>query len=117
MKTLIAVIEVNFDEVVITKNGDRQYLCESIAETIWKLGIRNSPFSYYKKVKADGSQDLKAINPVCSTKRGILKGFNEGDHFKQHGTCTIEIYENSGISQSLFGYYSFRLARISIPQQ
>ena len=71
MKTLIAVIEANFDEVVITKNGDRQYLCENIAETLEKLGVRNSTFSYYKRVKADGSQDLRSVNPACSTKRGV----------------------------------------------
>lgn len=117
MKTLIAVIETEYNEVVITKNGDRQYLCENIAETLEKLGIHNSTFSYYKRVKADGSQDLISRNPVCSTKRGILKGFNEGDHFKQNGTCAIEIYENFGISQSMFGKYSFRIASISIPKQ
>lgn len=117
MKTLIAVIEAKYDEVVITKNGDRQYLCENIAETLEKLGIHNSPFSYYKEVKADGSQDLKAINPACSTKRGVLRGYNEGDHFKQNGTCTIEVYENFGIAQSMFGKYSFKLASISIPRQ
>lgn len=117
MKTLIAVIETKYDEVVVAKNGDCQYLCESIAETLEKLGIRNSPFSYYKKVNADGSQDLKSINPVCSTKRGVLRGYSEGEYFKQHGTCTIEIYERSGITQSLFGNYSFKLVRISIPKQ
>lgn len=116
MKTLTAVIEAKFDEVVITRNGERQYLCENIAETLEKLGIHNSTFSYYKRVKADGSQDLISRNPVCSTKRGILKGFNEGDHFKQNGTCTIEVYENFGISQSLFGKYSFKLASISTKQ-
>lgn len=117
MKTLIAVIETKYEEVVITKLGDRQYLCGNIAETLEKLGIHNSPFSYYKEVKADGSQDLKAVNPVCSTKRGVLRGFNEGEYFKQHGTCTIEVYENFGITQSLFGKYSFKLASISIPKQ
>lgn len=116
MKTLIAVIEAKYDEIVITKNGERQYLCENIAETLEKLGINNSPFSYYKEVKADGSQDLKAINPACSTKRGVLRGYNEGDHFKKNGICTIEIYENFGFSKSLFGKYSFKLASISIPR-
>lgn len=117
MKTLIAVIETKYEEVVITKLGDRQYLCGNIAETLENLGIRNSAFSYYKEVKANGSQDLVSRNPVCSTKRGVLSGFNEGEHFKQHGTCTIEIYENFGITQSLFGKYSFKLAIISIPKQ
>lgn len=117
MKTLISIIEANYDEVVVTKLGDRQYLCENIAEDLAKLGIHNSTFSYCKRVKADGSQDLVSRNPVCSTKRGVLSGFNEGDHFKQHGTCTIEIYENFGIAQSLFGKYSFKLASISIPKQ
>ena len=116
MKTLIAVIETKYDEIVITKNGERQYLCENIAETLEKLGIQNSTFSYYKRVKADGSQDLVSRNPVCSTKRGVLKGFDEGDHFKKNGTCTIEVYENFGFSQSLFGKYSFKLASISIPR-
>ena len=116
MKTLIAVIETKYDEIVITKNGERQYLCENIAEDLEKIGIRNSTFSYYKRIKADGSQDLVSRNPVCSTKRGILKGFDEGDHFKKNGTCTIEVYENFGISQSLFGKYSFKLVSISIPK-
>lgn len=117
MKTLIAVIETKYEEVVITKNGDRQYLCENIAEALEKIGIRNSTFSYHKKVKADGSQNLKSIDPVCSTKRGFLRGFNEGEHFKQHGTCTIEIYEHFGITQSLFGKYSFKFASMKIPKQ
>lgn len=92
MKTLISIIEANYDEVVVTKLGNRQYLCESIAEDLENLGIHNSTFSYCKRVK-------------------------EGDHFKQHGTCTIEIYENFGITQSLFGKYSFKLASINIPKQ
>lgn len=116
MKTLIAVIETKYDEIVITKNGERQYLCENIAETLEKLGIHNSSFSYYKRVKADGSQDLVSRNPVCSTKRGVLMGSNEGDHFKKNGTCTIEVYENFGFAQSMFGKYSFKLASISIPR-
>lgn len=117
MKTLIAVIETKYDEVVITKNGDRQYLCGHIAETLEKLGIHNSTFSYFKRVNADGSQDLISIRPVCSTKRGVLEYSNEGEYFKQHGTCTIEVYENFGIAQSLFGKYSFKLSSISIPKQ
>lgn len=117
MKTLIAIVEANYEEVVVTKLGDRQYLCENIAEDLQKLGIHNSTFSYCKRVKADGSQDLVSRNPVCSTKRGVSGGFIEGDHFKQNGTCTIEIYENFGFSQSLFGKYSFKLASISIPKQ
>ena len=117
MKTLIAVIEAKYDEIVITKNGERQYLCENIAEDLEKIDIRNSTFSYYKRIKADGSQDLVSRNPVCSTKRGVLKGFDEGDHFKKNGTCTIEVYENFGIAQSIFGKYSFKLASISIPKQ
>ena len=117
MKTLIAIIEVNYDEVVVTKLGNRQYLCESIAEDLENLGIHNSTFSYCKRVKADGSQDFVSRNPVCSTKRGVLSGFNDGEHFKQHRTCTIEIYENFGITQALFGKYSFKLASISIPKQ
>ena len=116
MKNLIAVIETKYEEIVITKNGERQYLCESIAEVLEGLGIRNSPFSYYKEVKAYGSQDLRSVNPVCSTKRGVLRGYTEGDHFKQNGTCTIEVYENFGFSQSLFGKYFFKLASISIPR-
>lgn len=117
MKTLIAVIETKYEEVVITKLGDRQYPCENIAETLGKLGIHNSAFSYYKEVKADGSQDLSSVNPVCSTKRGVSRGYIEGDHFKQNGTCTIEVYENFGIAKSLFGKYSFKLSSISIPKQ
>lgn len=117
MKTLIAVIETKYEEVVITKLGDRQYLCGNIAETLEKVGIHNSTFSYYKKVKADGSQDLESRNPVCSTKHGVLRGYIEGEHFKQNGTCTIEVYENFGITQSLLGKYSFKLASINIPKQ
>lgn len=117
MKTLIAVIETKYDEIVITKNGERQYLCENIAETLEKIGIHNSDFSYYKRVKADGSQDLESRNPVCSTKHGVSRGYIEGDHFKKNGTCTIEVYENFGIAQSMFGKYSFKLASISIPKQ
>lgn len=116
MKTLIAIVEAKYNEIVITKNGERQYLCENIAEDLQKLGINNSNFSYYKRVKADGSQDLVSRNPVCSTKRGVLMGFNEGDHFKKNGICTIEVYENFGFSRSLFGKYSFKLASISIPR-
>lgn len=116
MKTLIAVIETKYDEIVITKNGERQYICENIAETLEKLCIRNSAFSYYKEVKADGSQDLRSVNPVCSTKHGVSRGYNAGDHFKKNGTCTIEVYENFGITQSLFGKYSFKLASISLPR-
>ena len=116
MKTLIAVIETKYDEIVITKNGERQYLCENIAEGLQKLGINSSTFSYYTRVKADGSQDLVSRDPVCSTKRGVLSGFNEGDHFKKNGTCTIEVYENFGFAQSMFGKYSFKLASISIPR-
>lgn len=117
MKTLIAVIETKYEEIVITKNGERQYLCENIAETLEKLGIHNSTFSYYNEVKADGSQDFSSVNPVCSTKRGVSRGYIKGEHFKQNGTCTIEVYENFGIAQSLFGKYSFKLASISIPKQ
>ena len=116
MKTLVAVIEAKYNEIVITKNGERQYLCDNIAETLEGLGIHNSSFSYYKRVKADGSQDLVSRNLVCSTKRGVLSGFNEGDHFKKNGTCTIEVYENFGFSKSMFGKYSFKLASISIPR-
>lgn len=75
MKTLIFIIEANYDEVVVTKLGDRQYLCESIAEDLENLGIHNSTFSYCKRVKADGSQDFVSRNPVCSTKRGGFERF------------------------------------------